>query len=60
MIVHAVFGSVAFSLLGIKFGLIRFRPSLAYDTAPWIGRIVAVCFVVIWITSGLAYFTGTL
>ena len=60
VIIHAVFGSIAFALLGVKFALIRFRPSLAYDTAPWIGRIVAVCFVVIWITSGLAYFTGTL
>ena len=58
--VHAVSGTLAFSLLAIKFGLIRFRPSLAYDTAPWIGRIVAVCFVAIWITSGFAYFTGTL
>ena len=60
VIIHAVFGSIAFALIGVKFALIRFRPSLAYDTAPWIGRIVAVCFVVIWITSGLAYFTGTL
>jgi hypothetical protein len=58
--VHAVAGSIAFSLLAVKFGLIRFRPSLAYDTAPWIGRIVAVCFVAIWITSAYAYFTHEL
>jgi hypothetical protein len=58
--VHAVAGSLAFTLLAIKFGLIRFRPSLAYDTAPWIGRIVAVCFVAIWITSAYAYFTHEL
>ena len=58
--VHVVAGATAFSLLGIKFVLIRFRPSLAYDTAPWIGRVVAVCFVAIWITSGFAYFSGNL
>jgi hypothetical protein len=58
--IHAIFGATAFSLLGVKFALIRFRPELAYDAAPWIGRVVAVCFVVIWITSGLAYFSGNL
>jgi hypothetical protein len=58
--VHVVAGATAFSLLGIKFALIRFRPSLAYDAAPWIGRVVAICFVAIWITSGFAYFTGNL
>jgi hypothetical protein len=58
--VHAIAGSIAFSLLAVKFALIRFRPHLAYDAAPWIGRIVAICFVAIWITSGLAYFTGSL
>ena len=58
--VHAICGSLAFSLLAVKFALIRWRPSLAYDTAPWIGRIVAVCFVLIWLTSGFAYFTHSL
>ncbi len=58
--VHVVAGSTAFALLGIKFALIRWKPYLAYDTAPWIGRIVAICFVAIWITSGYAYFTGNL
>lgn len=57
---HAVAGATAFGLLGVKFGMIRFRPQMAYDWAPRIGRIVAACFVIIWITSGLAYFTGNL
>ena len=57
-LVHIVAGSMAFALLGIKFALIRFKPYLAYDTAPWIGRVVAVCFVLIWLTSGYAYLTG--
>lgn len=58
--VHIVAGATAFSLLAIKFALIRWKPYLAYDTAPWIGRIVAVCFVAIWLTSSYAYFTNTL
>jgi hypothetical protein len=58
--VHVVAGATAFSLLAVKFALIRFKPSLAYDTAPWIGRVVAICFLAIWITSGYAYFTGNL
>lgn len=60
VVVHVIAGSTAFALLGIKFALIRWRPSLAYDTAPWIGRIVAICFVAIWVTSGFAYLTGNL
>lgn len=60
VIVHVVAGSTAFALLGIKFALIRWKPSLAYDTAPWIGRVVAICFVAIWISSGYAYLTGNL
>jgi len=58
--IHAIAGSTAFTLLGVKFALIRCRPALAYDLAPWIGRIAAVSFVIIWITSGLAFFTNTL
>ena len=58
VVVHIVAGSTAFALLAIKFALIRWKPYLAYDTAPWIGRIVAVCFIAIWVTSGFAYFTG--
>jgi hypothetical protein len=57
---HVIFGSTAFVLLAIKFALIRFRRERAYDLAPWLGRIIAVCFVVIWITSGLAYLSGNL
>ena len=60
VLVHVIAGSTAFALLAIKFALIRWKPYLAYDTAPWIGRIVAVCFVAIWLTSGYAYFTNQL
>lgn len=57
---HAFFGSTAFAVLAVKFALLRFRPRLAYDVAPWLGRYVAVAFLVIWATSAWAYFTGTI
>ncbi|MEA2676566.1 MAG: hypothetical protein QOJ81_707 [Chloroflexota bacterium] len=60
VLVHVTAGSTAFALLAIKFALIRWKPYLAYDTAPWIGRVVAVCFVAIWLTSGYAFFTNQL
>jgi hypothetical protein len=60
VLVHVTAGATAFALLGVKFALIRWKPYLAYDTAPWIGRIVAVCFVAIWLTSGYAFFTNSL
>jgi hypothetical protein len=60
VLVHVVAGSTAFTLLAIKFALIRWKPYLAYDTAPWIGRVVAVCFVAIWLSSSYAYFTNSL
>jgi uncharacterized protein DUF6529 len=60
VMVHVIAGSTAFVLLGVKFALIRWKPYLAYDTAPWIGRVVAVAFVAIWITSGYAFFTNSL
>jgi hypothetical protein len=58
--IHAFFGSTAFVALAVKFALLRFRPALAYDVAPWLGRYVAVAFIVIWLTSAWAYFTGSL
>jgi uncharacterized protein DUF6529 len=58
--IHTFFGSTAFAALAVKFSLLRWRPALAYDVAPWLGRYVAIAFIVIWITSAYAYFTGTL
>lgn len=58
--IHAFFGSTAFAALAVKFALLRFRPAVAYDVAPWLGRYVAVAFIVIWATSAWAYFSGTL
>jgi hypothetical protein len=58
--VHIVFGASAFAVLAVKFALIWFRPTVAYNWAPWLGRYVAVAFVIVWISSGLAYYTGNL
>jgi hypothetical protein len=58
--VHIVFGASAFLALAIKFSLIWFRPALAYDWAPWLGRYVVVAFLIVWVSSGLAYYTGNL
>ncbi len=58
--IHVVFGAAAFSALAIKFALIRFRPALAYDLAPWLGGAAAIAFTVIWVSSAVAYFTGRL
>jgi hypothetical protein len=60
VLIHVVFGSLALAALAVKFALIRFRPKVAYDVAPWLGRTAALAFVVIFVTSGLAYFTGNL
>ena len=60
VLIHIVFGASAFAALGVKLALIRFRPAIAYNAAPWLGRYIAFAFVVVWISSGLAYFTGNL
>jgi len=58
--IHVIAGSTAFAALAIKFALIRFRPHAAYDLAPWLGGLATTAFIVICITSGLAYLTGNL
>jgi hypothetical protein len=60
VLIHIVFGASGFAALGIKLALIRFRPEIAYNAAPWLGRYIAFAFIVVWISSGLAYFTGNL
>ncbi len=60
VLIHIVFGASAFAALGIKLALIRFRPTIAYNAAPWLGGYIAFAFIVVWISSGLAYFTGNL
>jgi hypothetical protein len=44
----------------VKLGLLKWRPTLAYDAAPWLGRYATFAFVVVWITSVLTYYTDIL
>jgi hypothetical protein len=57
---HEIFGSTAFLAIAVKLGLLKWRPTLAYDAAPWLGRYAAFAFVVVWITSVLTYYTDIL
>jgi len=57
---HGFFGSTAFIALAIKFALIRFKPALAYDVVPWLGRYAALALVIVAVTSAFFYFTGQL
>ena len=58
--VHGVFGATAFTAIAVKLALLKWRPTVAYDMAPWLGRYAAFAFVVIWVTSVLAYYTDIL
>ena len=58
--VHVSFGASAFAALAIKLALIRFRPTVAYGAAPWLGRYIAFALIVVWASSALAYYTGNL
>ena len=57
---HTIFGSTAFLAIAIKLGLLKWRPTLGYDAAPWLGRYAAFDFVVVWISSVLTYYTDVL
>jgi hypothetical protein len=60
VMLHTIFGSTAFLAIAIKLGLLKWRPTLAYDAAPWLGRYAAFAFVVVWITSVMSYYTDIL
>ena len=58
--VHGIAGGTAFTAIGVKLALLKWRPALAYDLAPWLGRYAALAFAVIWLTSVLAFYTDVL
>ena len=60
IMLHTIFGSTAFLAIAIKLALLKWRPALAYDAAPWLGRYTALAFVVVWITSVLSFYTDIL
>jgi hypothetical protein len=57
---HGMLGSTAFLAAGVKFSLLRFRPTVGYRVAPYLGAYMAVAFIGIWFTSAYAYWTHTL
>jgi Family of unknown function (DUF6529) len=59
-LLHGIFGSTAFIAIAVKLALLKWRPSLAYDAAPWLGRYATFAFIVVWITSVLTYYTDVL
>ena len=58
--VHGFFGSTAFIAIAVKLALLKWRPSLAYDVAPWLGAYATIAFCVVALTSAAAYYTGNL
>jgi Family of unknown function (DUF6529) len=58
--IHGFFGSTAFIAIAVKLGLLKWRPALAYDAAPWLGTYAAIAFVIVALTSAAAYYTGNL
>jgi hypothetical protein len=57
---HGIFGSTAFIAIAVKLGLLKWRPTLAYDAAPWLGRYATFAFIAVWVTSVLTYYTDIL
>jgi hypothetical protein len=58
--IHGFFGSTAFIAIAIKLALLKWRPTLAYDAAPWLGSYAAIAFVIVALTSAAAYYTHNL
>ena len=58
--IHGIFGSTAFVAIALKLSMIRFRPRLAFRLAPWLGRYAALAFLMIWLSSAFAFYTGQL
>ena len=58
--IHGFFGSTAFLAIALKLALLKWRPGLAYDAAPWLGTYAAIAFVIVAVTSAAAYYTGNL
>lgn len=46
-IVHGALASTGFLAIAVKLALLKWRPSLAYGVAPWLGAYAAVAFVLV-------------
>jgi hypothetical protein len=58
--VHGFLAATALGAIAVKLGLLRFRRGAAYRFVPWLGRYAAFAFVIVWVTSVVAYYTGHL
>jgi hypothetical protein len=58
--IHGFFGSTGFIAIAVKLALLKWRPRLAYDAAPWLGTYAAIAFCIVALTSAAAYYTGNL
>lgn len=54
--IHEVFGSTGFVAIAVKLALLKWRPTLAYRAAPWLGAYAAVAFIIVALTSAVAYY----
>jgi hypothetical protein len=54
--IHGLFGSTGFIAIAIKLALLKWRPTLAYRAAPWLGAYAAVAFIIVALTSAVAYY----
>lgn len=53
--IHGLFGSTGFIAIAIKLALLKWRPTLAYRAAPWLGAYAAIAFIIVALTSAVAY-----
>jgi hypothetical protein len=51
-IVHGALASTGFLAIAMKFALLKWRPSLAFRVAPWLGLYAATAFI---LTAGAAF-----
>jgi hypothetical protein len=54
--IHEFFGSTGFIAIAIKLALLKSRPTLAFRAAPWLGAYTAVAFIIVALTSAVAYY----
>ena len=52
-IVHGALASTGFLAIALKLALLKWRPALAFDVAPWLGSYAAVAFVLVGVSAML-------
>lgn len=52
-ILHGALASTGFLAIAVKLALLKWRPSLAYGVAPWLGAYAAVAFVLVAVSAFL-------